>query len=210
MVATGEDSPAERFSLWWDAQWSASPLVSNLAAFPEPGSAFHYYLQPGSSHFVPWRDMVLQELSVYSADPATPLGRVFVPQLTSCRVTYFMDMLLRSGCPTLVVGPAGCGKTVAIQSKLDEFKDERYMSIEINLNYFSDSKLVQETIEQVLEKRAGRIYGPPSSKKLMCFINDLNMPAVDQFGTQSAIELLLQHLGYGQWYERDHALYLVY
>jgi dynein heavy chain len=53
-----------------------------------------------------------------------------------------------------------------------------------------------------VDKRSGRTYGPPPGKKLIYFIDDLNMPFVDKYGTQSPIELLIQHLNYGSFYDR--------
>lgn len=42
-------------------------------------------------------------------------------------------------------------------------------------------------------------FGPPGSKRLIYFVDDLNMPAVDKYDTQSAIELLRQSVDYGGW-----------
>ena len=38
--------------------------------------------------------------------------------------------------------------------------------------------------------------------KLIYFIDDLNMPALDPFDTQSAIALVRQHKDYEHWYDR--------
>lgn len=38
---------------------------------------------------------------------------------------------------------------------------------------------VQRTLESVVEKRTKEIYGPPVGKKLVIFIDDLNMPQVN-------------------------------
>jgi len=42
---------------------------------------------------------------------------------------------------------------------------------------------VQLTIESNVSKRTGVIYGPDNGKELMVFIDDLNMPQVDRYGT---------------------------
>ena len=36
---------------------------------------------------------------------------------------------------------------------------------------------------QSLEKKAGKNYGPPGTKHLIYFLDDLNMPEVDTYGT---------------------------
>ena len=35
-----------------------------------------------------------------------------------------------------------------------------------------------QVLEKPLEKKAGRNYGPPGNKKLIYFIDDMNMPEV--------------------------------
>eukprot|EP00971_Amphidinium_carterae_P204398 4056120-Amphidinium_carterae.1 len=41
-----------------------------------------------------------------------------------------------------------------------------------------------------LDKRSGRTFGPPANKKCIFFIDDLNMPYVDQYDTQCAAQKL--------------------
>ena len=38
--------------------------------------------------------------------------------------------------------------------------------------------MLQRVLEKPLEKKAGRNYGPPGNKKLIYFIDDMNMAAV--------------------------------
>ncbi|KAL0596809.1 Dynein heavy chain 9, axonemal [Plecturocebus cupreus] len=54
-------------------------------------------------------------------------------------------------------------------------------------------------LEKPLEKKAGRNYGPPGNKKLIYFIDDMNMPEVDAYGTVQPHTIIRQHLDYGHW-----------
>jgi hypothetical protein len=45
-------------------------------------------------------------------------------------------------------------------------------------------------------------YGPPGSRRLVYFVDDMNMPFVDKYDTQSAIELLRQMIDYHGWWVR--------
>lgn len=47
-----------------------------------------------------------------------------------------------------------------------------------------------------LSQRSGKTYGPPSSKRLIYFVDDLNMPFIEEYGTQTPIALLRQHMDY--------------
>ncbi|CAG7784872.1 unnamed protein product [Allacma fusca] len=62
--------------------------------------------------------------------------------------------------------------------------------------------MLQRVLEKPLEKKAGRNYGPPGNKKLIYFIDDLNMPMVDEFETVQPHTLIRQHMDYGHWYDR--------
>lgn len=55
-------------------------------------------------------------------------------------------------------------------------------------------------LEKPLEKKAGRNYGPPGSKRLIYFLDDMNMPEVDAYGTVQPHTLIRQHMDYSHWY----------
>ena len=58
-------------------------------------------------------------------------------------------------------------------------------------------------MEKPLEKKAGKKYGPPGTKRMVYFIDDMNMPEVDTYGTVQPHTLLRQHLDYSHWYDRQ-------
>jgi P-loop containing dynein motor region len=49
-------------------------------------------------------------------------------------------------------------------------------------------------------------YGPQGAKQLTYFVDDLNMPYVDKYETQSAIELIRQSIDYHGWYDKAKIL----
>lgn len=65
---------------------------------------------------------------------------------------------------------------------------------------------VQTSLEANVSKRNKNIYGPPIGKKLICFIDDMNMPQVDTYGTQQPIALLKLFLELGGMYDRGKEL----
>lgn len=54
-----------------------------------------------------------------------------------------------------------------------------------------------------MEKRTKGEFVPTGGKRLLCFLDDLNMPAVDLFGSQPPLELLRLWIDYGFWYDHQ-------
>jgi dynein heavy chain len=71
----------------------------------------------------------------------------------------------------------------------------------LNINYFTNANSLQKILEAPLEKKAGKNFGPPGNKKLIYFVDDLNMAALDKYGTASNVSLMRQHIGYGHIYD---------
>ena len=62
---------------------------------------------------------------------------------------------------------------------------------------------MQATIEDNIDKRSGRVFGPKiAGRKLIIFIDDNHMPKIDTYGTQQPIALLKFLVEKGYIYER--------
>ena len=101
------------------------------------------------------------------------------------------------------MGGAGTGKTQVIKDYLASTRSDQVSHKTINFSSFTDSLALQQNIEAMLDKKSGRTYGSAMNKTLIAFIDDLNMPYVDKYGTQSPIQLLRQIIDYGQIFNRE-------
>ena len=54
-----------------------------------------------------------------------------------------------------------------------------------------------------MEKRQGRVYGPPGGRQMTVFLDDLSMPFVNQWGDQITNEAVRQLLSQGCMYSLD-------
>ncbi len=101
----------------------------------------------------------------------------------------------------MLVGGAGTGKTVLIQDQLRDLGED-FIVLNVPLNFYTTSEMLQRVLEKPLEKKAGRCFGPPGSKRLVYFIDDMNMPEVDTYFTVQPHTLIRQHIDHGHWYDR--------
>ncbi|XP_023295612.2 dynein beta chain, ciliary isoform X2 [Lucilia cuprina] len=179
------------FSKWWVNEFKT-------VKFPQGGTVFDYFLDCETKQFVPWTDKIPK----FELDGDLPLQAILVHTSESIRIRFFLDLLMDKKHPVMLVGTAGCGKTVLVNEKLQSLS-ENYAVTTIPFNYYTTSEMLQKILEKPLEKKAGRNYGPPGNKTLIYFIDDMNMPEVDCYGTVQPHTLMRQHLDYGHWYDRN-------
>ncbi|XP_066570660.1 dynein axonemal heavy chain 11 [Amia ocellicauda] len=178
------------FSQWWIKEMKT-------VKFPSQGTVFDYYLDLETRKFLPWSDKVPR----FVMEPETSLQAVLVHTSETVRLRFFVDLLLDQGRPVMLVGNAGVGKTALVGDTMSGLSED-YMVSKVPFNYYTTSAMLQKVLENPLEKKAGRNYGPPGNKRLIYFIDDLNMPAVDAYGTVQPHTLIRQHLDYRHWYDR--------
>eukprot|EP00232_Nephroselmis_pyriformis_P019075 CAMPEP_0182900652 /NCGR_PEP_ID=MMETSP0034_2-20130328/28990_1 /TAXON_ID=156128 /ORGANISM="Nephroselmis pyriformis, Strain CCMP717" /LENGTH=4527 /DNA_ID=CAMNT_0025034901 /DNA_START=131 /DNA_END=13711 /DNA_ORIENTATION=+ len=180
------------FSKWWVSEWKS-------VKFPDQGVVFDYYVDEQQVLMVPWEDRV--QSYAYSND-LTNFANIFVPTVESTRLTYFLDSLVENRHYLMFVGNAGTGKTALMRDKLRNLDPENYVFSTINCNSFLDASALQVILELPLEKKSGVRFGPPGARRLVYFFDDLNMPFVDKYDTQSPIELARQFVDYQGWFDK--------
>ncbi|KAI5108711.1 dynein beta chain, ciliary, partial [Silurus meridionalis] len=179
------------FSRWWNKEMRA-------VKFPSQGTVFDYYIDPNTKKFTHWSERT----PPYELEPDVPLQMVLVHSAETICLAYFVELLLEKGKPVMLVGNAGVGKTIIVWDTILKHREE-YMVAKVPFNYYTTSAMLQRVLEKPLEKRAGRNFAPPGTKKLIYFVDDLNMPEVDAYGTVQPHTLIRQHLDYSHWYDRQ-------
>jgi AAA domain (dynein-related subfamily). len=173
--------------------------------FPKDGLCFDYFFDPEQGEFVHWNSKLIPYNPVsFESSNAVNFGSIFVNTLETTRMSSLLDNLVRNNKHVMFVGNAGTGKTETIRHYVGGLdKDiDNIMTKKIVMSYYTSSFTLQRELEGYIEKRSGSNFGPPMGKKLIFFIDDMNLPYVERYGTQNAIALLTQHIQHGSVFDR--------
>lgn len=181
----------QEFNRFWHTEFKT-------ISFPGDGNVFNYYIDSVTRRFRPWSELVGR----YELDADIPLQATLVPTEETIRLRWFLNTLIAQKHPVMLIGGAGSGKSVIVREKLSSLSDGTHCVSTIPFNFYTTSEMLQRSLEQQLEKKAGRNYGPVGSKFLIYFVDDMNMPEVDLFGTVQPHQIIRQFMDYGHWYDR--------
>ncbi|XP_039204061.1 dynein heavy chain 12, axonemal isoform X1 [Crotalus tigris] len=168
--------------------------------FEEKGLVYDYMFElKGKGRWAHWNEAVK---NINYSDKSIKVQDVIVPTMDTVRYTYLMELCIKYGKPLLFVGPTGTGKSVYVKDKLmHHLQKDLYFPFFLNFSARTSANQTQNIIMARLDKRRKGIYGPPLGKKCVIFVDDMNMPALEQYGAQPPVELLRQFFDHGIWYD---------
>ena len=171
---------------------------------PEGALCFDYFFSAESEELEHWgrRLGAYVPVPLGTAPGAVPVASLLVPTVDSTRLSDTLRGLSRRGHPVMLVGGTGTGKTALVRAYLASL-DEATLSRTVSMNYYMDASALQARIDGAVDKRSGRLYGPPQGKKLLLFLDDLNLPFVEAYGTQNALSLLRQAMDHRSYFDRS-------
>jgi dynein heavy chain, axonemal len=166
--------------------------------------AYDHYLDLSSKEVRRWDTLVPH----FKYDPQTPYFSILVPTIDSTRYRYFLQRMTNAGHNVLFMGETGVGKSVIISSFLNEMvATSKVVSYIVGYSAQTKPANLRDVLETKLEKKRKNLLGPPAGKKMLLFVDDLNMPALEKYGAQPPNELLRQLLDQHAFYD-VHKLFL--
>ncbi|XP_063305793.1 dynein axonemal heavy chain 2 [Pelobates fuscus] len=168
-------------------------------SFPNKDTVYEYFVDPKTKNWASFEDKLPK---TWRIPPNAPFYKIMVPTVDTVRYQFIVNALVSHQWPVLLVGPVGTGKTSIAQSVLQSLDSSRWSVLTVNMSAQTTSNNVQNIIESRVEKRTKGVYVPTGGKQLITFMDDLNMPAKDTFGSQPPLELLRLWIDYGFWYDR--------
>ncbi|CAN0043322.1 unnamed protein product, partial [Laminaria digitata] len=118
------------------------------------------------------------------------------------RYDYLLGRLTRGGHNVLYMGDTGVGKSVVMEKYLENASGtDEFVAYTMKYSAQTKPTNLKDMFETKLEKKRKTLFGPPSGKKMLFFIDDLNMPALEVYGAQPPNELLRQAIDSGGFYD---------
>jgi dynein heavy chain len=132
---------------------------------------------------------------------------ILVPTADTVRYKFLLETLLSHSHNVLITGETGVGKSVITQDFIVNTDPENYVSGFCQLSGKTTSRNLQDSFESKLIKKRKTLLGPPGGKKMIYFIDDVNMPQLDQYGSQPPVELLRQTIDSGGFYDTEKLIF---
>ncbi|KAL8432513.1 hypothetical protein ACSSS7_004567 [Eimeria intestinalis] len=151
------------------------------------------------AYFTLWEKTIPE----FRYDPALPFHSLMVPTKETLRATTLMNILAGGKIPILLTGPAGSGKTALVGELLRRKQEEG--GVQIVSQTFSSliqPAALQTLLESRLETKRKTLLGPPARQDCMVWIDDVNLPLPDAYGSQPTAELLRQMEEFKGFYDR--------
>ena len=197
------DAPSqEKFDYWARERFDEAGLALQL---PPSNTVYDYFVDAAQDKFRDWNELVDE----FTYSPAQAYTAIMVPTTDTTKFGYLMRSLITVNKPVFMTGVTGTGKTVAVQNllrKLEAFKEDGGLALVpvfVSFSAQTSSLVTQLTIENKLEKKRKNLLGAPAGRKVVIFVDDINMPITEEYGAQPPVELLRQFLDFQGFYDRE-------
>ena len=145
----------------------AGRLAARLAA-----DAARLPLRLEQRRWRPWST----EVPDYEPPPDRKFSSIIVPTSDTVRSTWLLDSVVSVKAAVLFVGESGTAKTTVVAYLPAHAQPGQARSLGINFSSRTSSMDVQVASRRASRSGPRHVFGPPAGKKLLVFVDDLNMP----------------------------------
>jgi dynein heavy chain len=184
-----------------------SDFIRNLSGLVLPPASLYdeFFNIKKPSTFQRWDDLV----PAYTPPASKKFSQILVPTVDTVKYAWLTNQMIQMKKPAMFCGESGTAKTVTCHSCFNSLDTDKFLVLPINFSSRTTSMEFQNIIEENIDKRTFKTYGPKASgKKLLVFIDDMNMPKIDTYGTQQPLALAHFLIGKSQLYQRGGDLEL--
>eukprot|EP00898_Chlorokybus_atmophyticus_P005691 jgi/Chlat1/6122/Chrsp409S05665 len=163
---------------------------------------YEYVVNDETTAWQHWKERV-PEWEYPRAQERPKFASMLIPTLDSVRYEFLLTLASLSNKGALLVGGPGTAKTATVMQFLAKVNPDEVSTKTITFSSLTTPRIFQSGIEAAMEKRQGRTFGPPGGKRMNVFIDDISMPAINEWGDQVTNEIVRQLLDQGGFYNLD-------
>ncbi|KAL8017811.1 putative bromodomain, AAA+ ATPase domain, dynein heavy chain region D6 P-loop [Plasmopara halstedii] len=167
-------------------------------------SVYEVVVDDTTGKWVSWAD----KTPAFTFVPDASYFTMVVPTQDTTCFRFLLEKLMLANYHVLYSGETGVGKSVVVQSFLDEkAKTDNCLTSTMSYSAQTKPRNLNEVFELRLDKKRKNVLGTPEGKRMLFFVDDLNMPALEIYGAQPPNELLRQIIDQGGYYDTSKLFY---
>ncbi|XP_055377517.1 dynein axonemal heavy chain 5 [Condylostylus longicornis] len=167
----------------------------------DPANSIFDYFVTTTGSWQTWKTLVTPYLYPELATP--DYLNILVPIIDNVRIDFLISTIANKEKAVMLIGEQGTGKTVMIKNFMRKMNVETHMNRSFNFSSATSPYQFQKTIESYVEKRVGATFGPPGGRKLVVFIDDINLPEINCWGDQITNEIVRQTMDMKGFYSLE-------
>ncbi|XP_055923365.1 dynein axonemal heavy chain 5 isoform X2 [Eupeodes corollae] len=166
----------------------------------QESTIFDFFVSP-TGMWQSWKTLVTPYM--YPEVSTPDYLSILVPIVDNVRIDYLIGTIANQERAVMLIGEQGTGKTVMMKNFMKKMNPESYMGRSFNFSSATSPYQFQRTIESYVEKRVGVTFGPPGGRKLIVFIDDINLPEINEWGDQITNEIVRQTMDMKGFYSLE-------
>ena len=159
-------------------------------------SIFDFFYNFETFEIENWKNKIIP----YKFDNTVPYFKILIETTETVQINKLLSQILYSKRSAFINGKSGVGKTLIINNFLQGLDLNNYLSINSIFSAQTSTKNLQSIFLEKYTQKGKELF-PKNNKKMIFFIDDLNMPKLDLYGSQPVNELLRQIIDHGGFYD---------